>query len=372
MCGIFGYIGNIPPEDYTAAHTLLTNLFVESKVRGKDASGFAAIRYDMPDLVTDKRNLDSGVFVNRSDRFKMLKKKMPNIFIGHTRLTTGSDPKRNRNNHPFLSQRLALVHNGRVSEWDKIAMRMNLTLRSETDSEILLRALDKYENILDGCRSILDNIEKDGKYAIAVFNHGGKSMKELYLFRNHQQPCIVFRVEKWKALFFASTEEIIKNALDKSFGSNGRAKFISDFGMEEPRPTSPYTLYRMNHGVNPTTGAIAVIEHKLDAPKSTSTTVVGCNDYSSGCSPSTRHSSTPYVGPVSTDLTTGPGVGIEPGELIIANPTERKHLTEVTAKKIQSLEDALNESSKVVAMLQGETYMNDFEYDHFMKWMLDV
>lgn len=364
MCGIFGYIGDIPEQDYAIAHTLLTNLFVESKSRGKDASGFAAIRYDLPDLITDKRNVDSEVFINRSDKFKVLKKKMPHIFIGHTRATTGSDPKRNRNNHPFLSNRLALVHNGRVSEWEKIAMRMNLTLRSETDSEILLRALDKYDNIVDGCRSILDNIE-DAKYAIAVFNHGAKGMKELYLFRNTQQPCYTFRVDKWNALFFASVENIIKNSLDKTFGSNNRAKLISEYEMKEPTSTVPFTLYRMNHGKDGA-GKLAVIEHRLEPPKSnkTYTTITGCG---------TGYSSTPYVGPVSQSLKDDePSLGIEFGDMVIASQAEKKHLPDSTLSRVNSLEEVLNESNRVIALLQTESYMDDFEYEHFMKWMLDV
>lgn len=382
MCGIFGFIGEIPEMDFPIAHTLLSNIFIESKSRGKDASGFAALNYKLPDLLTEKRNVDSNIFVARSSKFRALKKNMPNIFIGHTRATTTGDPRRNRNNHPFLSQRLALVHNGRIPEWDKAAHRLGLSLRTETDSEVLLRVLDKHDrSASEGCKSILENLDKGSEYAISFFNHSGTAQKELFLFRNTQRPCWTMRIDKWEAVFFASTDDILRAAIDKTFGN--RSEAAKNFQIDEPKQIDAYVCYRITHTEK---GKAAIIQTRLDPPKVSSSTTTTMLHGSAGGDDDDDHVS-PFCGPIGSSERSsvafspignvgglGPSDSIIPtsGGIVIATEAESASLSSQTANQVKMLERALNETLKVVADIQKSAHMTYVEYEHFMQWMLDI
>ena len=125
MCGILGMIGSVPSEHASTAHAILQNIFIFNKIRGGHASGFSAFHNRQNGrLITEKRAISSVKFVERSAKFKALRKDMPNFFIGHTRLSTSGTPKRGRNNHPFNSKKYSMVHNGGITGWQNVA-RLN-------------------------------------------------------------------------------------------------------------------------------------------------------------------------------------------------------------------------------------------------------
>ena len=148
-------IGTVPQDKWDEAHTLLQNIFIFSKDRGRDASGFSAIHTNNPALITEKRPIDSMKFVERSARFKALRKAMPNVVVGHTRYSTSGDPSRGRNNHPFNSQRYSLVHNGGISDWKNLASKEEISMRTETDSEILLHLLERKNCFHEGIQEAM-------------------------------------------------------------------------------------------------------------------------------------------------------------------------------------------------------------------------
>jgi glucosamine 6-phosphate synthetase-like amidotransferase/phosphosugar isomerase protein len=147
MCGIFGYTGIIKPEYRKPVYKLLKNLAIASEARGRDSTGFAAryppIEDGPPRIVADKIPMRASAYVNASPKFLDLQKNMPSSFIGHTRLGTGSTRHINNNNHPFFGSTYHMVHNGVIPSWKSIAKEYKLFMQSETDSEVILRLIEK-------------------------------------------------------------------------------------------------------------------------------------------------------------------------------------------------------------------------------------
>lgn len=236
MCGIFGFIGNIPERAREDAYLFLKHLFIQSNIRGKDASGFAAVHRDSP-LIVSKRAVSSNKFVFACSRFRALKNKMPTHFIGHTRAYTSGHPSRGRNNHPFNSQRYSLVHNGTIDKWESLVHSHNIQMRTETDSEVIIRLIDEKDDIWSGIQYMVDTVERSSRIAIAVLKHDEVKDRRLFLFRTNN-PIYVATAPAWRAIFFASTDTIIENALKASFGQMVWHSKKAALEMEiEPLPT---------------------------------------------------------------------------------------------------------------------------------------
>lgn len=218
MCGIFGYAGRISKSKNHVAFRLLKNVAIASEVRGVDATGFSA-RWPRDRVVADKMPLRAEYFCNASFKFKNLIKAMPTTFIGHTRLGTGSGRRINNNNHPFFGQRYHMVHNGIIPSWKTVAEDAQVKMSSETDSEIILRTIEKQiednRDIQEASEWLLNNIW--GNMAVALLD---KRMPFIWIFRN-ENPCWIFEIPQPifgdKVWFFASTKDIFNNGWEKTF-----------------------------------------------------------------------------------------------------------------------------------------------------------
>ena len=218
MCGIFGYIGRIS-SNAIRAHSLIAELAIASEARGTDATGFSSRTSLTGDVVLDKMPVRASSFIKTSYAFKELKKVMPDTFIGHTRLGTGSTPKINNNNHPFPGDRFNMVHNGVVPSWRTIKSKHELDVVSETDSEVILRSFEKRmlkeDCAIKSSEWVLDNIW--GNMAIALLD---KNSPNIWLFRN-ENPIVVFEVDGDvfgnPVTIFCSTKSIFEKAWEKVF-----------------------------------------------------------------------------------------------------------------------------------------------------------
>ena len=219
MCGIWGYSGNIAAELSTRAHNFLYALASWSEARGTDSTGFAC-RYDSGHVIVDKLPVRATAFGLLSHKWIHLRKKMPSTLIGHTRFGTGSTPIINNNNHPFLGRDYHIVHNGVIPSWRDIQRNQQLPMQSETDSEVILRCIEKrMEAKADLSKSVewvLDNVW--GNMAVAMLE---KNNPNVWLFRN-DNPIWVFTVPEGifghsEIIFFSSTEDIFNNAWKEVF-----------------------------------------------------------------------------------------------------------------------------------------------------------
>lgn len=345
MCGIFGMIGNIPAEHQREAHMVLTNLFRVSMTRGKDASGFAAIHNEpRASLVTDKRPISSPKFVKRCMKYKALKKAMPAIFIGHTRLSTAGNPSRGRNNHPFSNTEYSMVHNGVIRDWKDAVKNNGIKMRSETDSELILRIIERYSDPLEGVQTALDTLHKDSAMAVGLLRHSGDDIK-LSLFRNDGRPLYIMAAPFFKTIFFASTKEIFEMALKCTY-KNSAAEKLKQYGLSISEvPSFRYMEWGLNSHGNPYT----VRKEELKKPvagflpdKSSNSSSVSPvrNTVSSSTSDSTRRI------PIAKDPS--------------------------TQEEVDAVTKAANEASEILGLISSRPYITKKEIEHWKKWRLQV
>ena len=184
MCGVIGVaLNNVTEEDIK----LVKNLFLESMIRGKHATGITYLKEG--DLVTVKEPIPATHFLqtfNIEDCVEHGKLRL----IGHIRYST-SDLKHNQ---PFSNDSVSIAHNGVISQDPNI---WEFDTETENDSELILRAFENHKHPLD--------IYKDRSMAVVRLTH-----KSLVGFRNHERP--LWYTERENGLVFASTNDILSRA----------------------------------------------------------------------------------------------------------------------------------------------------------------
>jgi predicted glutamine amidotransferase len=234
MCGIAGFIGR--SKNPQVSHQIATKLFEKSEIRGADAAGFWGTESgDEGSVIYYKEPIPSTKLIKKDIWWKTASKMNLNLLVMHARQASpGSDPKWNKNNHPFVSHNksLALVHNGKLPE--HIDLRKKYETKSDTDSEVLLRVFEwaatstseveaaaefpsldwQLASKVIGLKEIYSYVNQ-GWMAVALGErldeNGGRN---LWLFRNDSRPIYVFDArETLGQVFFCSTYEIWKNAM---------------------------------------------------------------------------------------------------------------------------------------------------------------
>src|SRR3984957_8806925 len=168
MCGIIGYVGK------KAASPILLEGLRRLEYRGYDSAGIAILQE--ADLVVRKKKgkIDSGLAtVLQTDPVA------GNLGIGHTRWATHGIPS-DRNCHPHFdqSEKIAVVHNGVIENYDALKDKLladGHKFKSDTDTEVLAHLIgDFYERRREKNKNSLTQAVCDalrqviGTYGIAV------------------------------------------------------------------------------------------------------------------------------------------------------------------------------------------------------------
>ena len=143
MCAIFGWIDYGKVFSAAQRECFMNVLATECELRGTDATGFA---YNSGGkLRIYKRPV-------AAHEISLKLNEDANIILGHTRMATQGDCKKNYNNHPFYGKahgtKFALAHNGIVYNDHKIAADMKLPVtKIETDSYVAVQLLEKTDEL---------------------------------------------------------------------------------------------------------------------------------------------------------------------------------------------------------------------------------
>jgi glucosamine--fructose-6-phosphate aminotransferase (isomerizing) len=134
MCGIIGIIGQAPVTP------LLVDALKRLEYRGYDSAGVAT-------LVGGRieRRRAKGKLVNLEDVLKA-RPLAGTIGIGHTRWATHGKPSE-RNAHPIATDRVAVVHNGIIENFQELKDELIAEGRkfdSDTDTEVVAQLLSSY------------------------------------------------------------------------------------------------------------------------------------------------------------------------------------------------------------------------------------
>ena len=130
MCGIIGYVGK------KSASPILLEGLRRLEYRGYDSAGVAVL--DDTALVVRKKlgKIDEGIA-----RLLKTEPVTGSLGIAHTRWATHGVPA-DKNSHPHLdqSEKIAVVHNGVIENYDKLKQRLQAAghkFKSDTDTEVL-------------------------------------------------------------------------------------------------------------------------------------------------------------------------------------------------------------------------------------------
>ncbi|MBW8864034.1 MAG: glutamine--fructose-6-phosphate transaminase (isomerizing) [Verrucomicrobia bacterium] len=137
MCGIIGYVGK------KSASPILLEGLRRLEYRGYDSAGVAVL--DKAALVVRKKlgKIDEGIA-----RLLKAEPVTGSLGIAHTRWATHGAPA-DKNSHPHLdqSEKIAVVHNGVIENYDKLKQRLLAAghkFKSDTDTEVLAHLIGEH------------------------------------------------------------------------------------------------------------------------------------------------------------------------------------------------------------------------------------
>jgi len=162
MCGIVGYIGNNDSKE------ILLKGLEKLEYRGYDSAGIAVMNDNGVHVFKEKgRIADLRGIVNLDV--------MANTGIGHTRWATHGVPSQvNAHPHQSATNRLTLVHNGVIENYDLLKREylQNVEFASDTDTEVIVQLIELFVNegleVEAAFRKTLKLLK--GSYALALLD----------------------------------------------------------------------------------------------------------------------------------------------------------------------------------------------------------
>lgn len=205
MCCLFGLMDCRHRLTAKQKNRIITALSVAAEARGRDATGIA---YNSGGkLRIYKRPLPADLMHFRVPEDAA-------VIMGHTRMATQGTARKNRNNHPFIGQvggtDFALAHNGVL--WNDRYLRRSRDLpatKIETDSYVAVQLLEQKTALeLASLKFMAEQVE--GSFCFTVLDQADS----LYFIKG-DNPLCVYSFPEHGLYLYASTEEVLKNALSR-------------------------------------------------------------------------------------------------------------------------------------------------------------
>ena len=152
MCGVFGLVvergAGVDPR---VVGSLVRTLYRVSESRGKEAAGLALHVGGTDGITTFKAAVRGRRLLAAPEAHAILGRASAGIaagervvLIGHTRMVTNGDPSDNGNNQPVLGDRVAVLHNGIITnELLLRARHPDLPHHHEVDTEVAVRLIEQ-------------------------------------------------------------------------------------------------------------------------------------------------------------------------------------------------------------------------------------
>lgn len=238
MCGIIGVVGK-----KEAVPFLLEGLR-RLKYRGYDSAGIATLYENSFHLVRAEGKLE---FLEE----KLKSCQAPGTLgIGHTRWATHGLPVE-RNAHPHISEKVALVHNGIIENFSELHQELKQTgviFQTETDTEVVVHLLTQYLLKGDSPREAMGRVlsRLKGAFALAVLF---KDYPDLLIGARQGPPLVVGYTDQ--EMFLGSDALALSPFTQKiSYLEDGDwviltpsgANFYNQEGLEITRPQKITTL----------------------------------------------------------------------------------------------------------------------------------
>ena len=208
MCGIFGFAktnGRQSDNQLDILKRVFTELTDESSIRGTDSTGFSIM--DDTNRFTYKTLLDSSALVDTDSWNTEILNRITRdttIVIGHVRLATQGSIKV-QNAHPFNIGRVTGAHNGIIYNYNQVAKQLGKDI-PDVDSQVLFQSLNKNSKA-NAFKEI------DGDFAITWVKD---SNKQIHLARESGRPMVVAYWKKARTLLWASTKNILLDAMTRA------------------------------------------------------------------------------------------------------------------------------------------------------------
>ena len=244
MCGVVGFIG--ASKDSSKTQSLITELFEKTQIRGTDACGFYAIDR-LNNIHFHKQPGISSNLINKNTYTKIWDSD-PILGIFHCRAASVGVgvPQNNINNHPFVSEDLkkAIIHNGLISAEEFNNLKNKYKIQSKCDSEIILRIIEKNDNIIENIQEFLNESRKS-YFAIACAEKLEDSYR-LTLTRNKHRPLFLIdlREELGQIIFFSTLEIFTYCTNNLKIKNNSIKTFYGFYNIK------PYEIFCMTLDLN--------------------------------------------------------------------------------------------------------------------------
>lgn len=205
MCCLFGLLDYKQRLSLDRRQEILRTLSIACEERGTDATGIAYFK---------GKRLYIQKAPRAAHRMKFHLGQEAKYIMGHTRMTTQGDEKKNYNNHPFPGRAgktlFALAHNGVIHN-DKtlqVSRRLPYT-KIETDSYIAAQLLEQEKTLgFAGLRNMAEELQ--GTFTITVLD----ARNNLYIVKGNNPMCI-YQFKSEGFYLYASTQEILDRAIKR-------------------------------------------------------------------------------------------------------------------------------------------------------------
>ena len=230
MCGIIGALSfdtfekKSEEKIRTEATIFITTQLLQATVeRGKDATGISLLWAD-GNYAGLKMGIPSPQFIagfgeTEKDFEGFLKlwreySKPAKIFIGHCRKSSVGNSYDNKNNHPLQIGDIIMIHNGTLTNHDKVFDKLGCERHGEVDSEAIGRLLHHYTKggtepfTVDMIKETMKRIH--GSFSVLAMS--GNNPYQLAQFRK-ERPAEMVLIRPLKTVFIASEKKFLENVL---------------------------------------------------------------------------------------------------------------------------------------------------------------